>query len=102
MTSRVIAVPDLIDIDSSVRTTLRTMRPLFAKNLPSILARFYDRVRHYDPDSGLFRDGVMQEAIRQQLQHWELIAASEEALDGFGSRAQPLRDLARYVVTRRK
>ena len=32
----------------------------------------------------------------------ELIAASEEALDGFGSRAQPLRDLARYVVTRRK
>jgi len=32
----------------------------------------------------------------------EPIAASQEALDGFGSRAQPLRDLARYVVTRRK
>jgi geranylgeranyl diphosphate synthase type II len=32
----------------------------------------------------------------------ELIAASQEALAGFGSRAQPLRDLARYVVTRRK
>jgi geranylgeranyl diphosphate synthase type II len=32
----------------------------------------------------------------------DLIAASQEALDGFGSRAQPLRDLARYVVTRRK
>jgi geranylgeranyl diphosphate synthase type II len=32
----------------------------------------------------------------------ELVAASQEALDGFGSRAQPLRDLARYVVTRRK
>jgi geranylgeranyl diphosphate synthase, type II len=32
----------------------------------------------------------------------ELIAASQEALDSFGPRAQPLRDLARYVVTRRK
>jgi geranylgeranyl diphosphate synthase type II len=32
----------------------------------------------------------------------ELIAASEEALAGFGPRAQPLRDLARYVVTRRR
>jgi geranylgeranyl diphosphate synthase type II len=32
----------------------------------------------------------------------DLVAASQEALDGFGSRAQPLRDLARYVVTRRK
>jgi geranylgeranyl diphosphate synthase, type II len=32
----------------------------------------------------------------------ELIAASQEALQGFGPRAQPLRELARYVVTRRK
>ena len=32
----------------------------------------------------------------------ELVAASQEVIDGFGSRAQPLRDLARYVVTRRK
>jgi geranylgeranyl diphosphate synthase, type II len=32
----------------------------------------------------------------------ELIAASQEALAGFGPRAQPLRDLARYVVTRRR
>jgi geranylgeranyl pyrophosphate synthase len=31
----------------------------------------------------------------------ELIEASEAALRGFGPRAQPLRDLARYVVTRR-
>ncbi|HXB54841.1 MAG TPA: polyprenyl synthetase family protein [Vicinamibacteria bacterium] len=30
----------------------------------------------------------------------ELIATAQEALAGFGSRAQPLRDLARYVVTR--
>jgi geranylgeranyl diphosphate synthase type II len=30
----------------------------------------------------------------------ELIAAAQEALAGFGPRAQPLRDLARYVVTR--
>ena len=32
----------------------------------------------------------------------ELIAASQEALKGFGPRAQPLRELARYVVTRRR
>jgi len=32
----------------------------------------------------------------------ELIAASHDALEGFGPRAQPLRDLARYVVIRRK
>jgi len=32
----------------------------------------------------------------------ELIAASQEALVAFGPRAQPLRDLARYVVTRRR
>lgn len=32
----------------------------------------------------------------------ELIAASQEALQAFGPRAQPLRDLARYVVTRRR
>jgi geranylgeranyl diphosphate synthase, type II len=32
----------------------------------------------------------------------ELIAASQEALKGFGPRAQPLRDLGRYVITRRR
>ncbi len=32
----------------------------------------------------------------------ELIAASEAALSPFGARAQPLRELARYVVTRRR
>ncbi|HEV7499410.1 MAG TPA: polyprenyl synthetase family protein, partial [Vicinamibacteria bacterium] len=32
----------------------------------------------------------------------ELVAASEESLRGFGPRAQPLRDLARYVVARRR
>jgi len=68
---------DLIDIDQSVRTTLRTMRPFFAKHLPGILARFYDKVRRYEPDSALFKNGVMQEAIRRQLQHWELIAACD-------------------------
>jgi geranylgeranyl diphosphate synthase type II len=31
----------------------------------------------------------------------ELVAASVEALRGFGAKAEPLRDLARYVVTRR-
>jgi farnesyl diphosphate synthase len=32
----------------------------------------------------------------------ELIAASLEALEPFGARAQPLAELARYVVTRRR
>src|SRR5664279_185157 len=68
---------DLIDIDQSMRATLRTMRPFFAKCLPVILAKFYDKVRRYDPDSGLFKNNLMQEAIRLQLQHWELIAASD-------------------------
>jgi len=65
---------DLIEIDPQTRTTLHELRPFFAKALPGILARFYDKVRQYDPDSGLFRDGVMQEAVRRQIHHWELIA----------------------------
>jgi methyl-accepting chemotaxis protein len=68
---------DLIDIDQPMRATLRAMRPLFAKCLPGILPRFYNKVRRYDPDSGLFKNGLMQEAIRQQLQHWELLAACD-------------------------
>ena len=32
----------------------------------------------------------------------ELVEVSQEALQGFGSRAEPLRDLARYVVARRR
>jgi farnesyl diphosphate synthase len=31
----------------------------------------------------------------------ELVVASIDALRGFGTKAEPLRDLARYVVTRR-
>src|ERR1700681_904110 len=64
---------DLLEIDAPTRASLREMRPFFAKSLPGILARFYDKVRHYDPACGIFRDGAMQEAIRMQLQHWELI-----------------------------
>jgi len=40
-------------------------------------------------------DGARQLAL-------ELAAASREALEGFGPRAQPLRELARYVVARRR
>jgi methyl-accepting chemotaxis protein len=35
------------------------------------------KVRHYDPSSGIFKDGTMQEAVRLQLQHWDLIAAGD-------------------------
>src|ERR1700710_186704 len=68
---------DLLQIDEPMRATLREMRPFFAKSLPGILARFYDKVRNSDPASGIFRDGTMQEAIRLQLQHWDLIAACD-------------------------
>src|SRR5438445_9798441 len=68
---------DLLDVDEAMRSTLREMRPFFAKSLPGILARFYDKVRHYDPSSGIFKDGAMQEAIRMQVEHWDLIAAGD-------------------------
>src|SRR6267142_647285 len=65
---------DLLQVDEPMRAALREMRPFFAKSLPGILARYYDKVRHYDPSSGIFKNGTMQEAIRMQLQYWELIA----------------------------
>ena len=68
---------DLLQIDEPMRATLREMRPFFAKSLPGILARFYDKVRQHDPACGIFKDGAMQEAIRMQLQHWDLIAAGD-------------------------
>jgi methyl-accepting chemotaxis protein len=68
---------DLLQVDEPMRATLREMRPFFAKVLPGILTRFYDKVRHYDPACGIFRDGAMQEAIRLQLQHWDLIAVGD-------------------------
>ena len=68
---------DLLGIDEPMRASLREMRPFFARSLPGILARFYDKVRHYDPSSGIFRDGAMQELVRMQLQHWDLIAACD-------------------------
>jgi hypothetical protein len=54
---------DLLQVDEPMRAALREMRPFFAKSLPGILARYYDKVRHYDPSSGIFKNGAMQEAI---------------------------------------
>jgi methyl-accepting chemotaxis protein len=68
---------DLLGFDESMRAGLRDMRPFFAKVLPAILGRFYDKVRHFDPNSGIFKDGAMQEAVRLQLQHWDLIGGSD-------------------------
>ncbi|HEU0084594.1 MAG TPA: protoglobin domain-containing protein, partial [Bradyrhizobium sp.] len=79
---------DLLQIDEPMRASLREMRPFFAKTLPGILQRFYDKVRHYDPASGLFRDGVMQEAIRLQLAHWDLIASGNFGADYHASAAR--------------
>src|SRR5258707_15635679 len=71
---------DLLEIEEPMRAILREMRPFFAKSLPGILARFYDKVRHYDPACGIFKDGAMQEAIRMQLQHWDLIGGGDFGL----------------------
>jgi methyl-accepting chemotaxis protein len=68
---------DLLQVDAPMRAALREMRPIFAKALPGILVRFYDKVRNYDPACGIFRDGAMQEAVRMQLHHWDLIAAGD-------------------------
>ena len=72
---------DLLQIDQPMRASLREMRPFFAKVLPGILARFYDKVRQHDPSSGILRDGAMREAVRMQLQHWDLIASSDFGAD---------------------
>jgi methyl-accepting chemotaxis protein len=79
---------ELLGIDESMRASLREMRPFFAKVLPDILARFYDKVRQYDPSSGIFKDGVMPEAIRLQLQHWDLIGAADFSLPYLSSVAR--------------
>jgi methyl-accepting chemotaxis protein len=73
---------DMIQIDQPVRAALREMRPFFAKVIPGILARFYDRVRHYDPASGISKDSQpVRDAIRQQVAHWDLIGAAEFGAD---------------------
>jgi len=66
---------DLIQIDDATRATLRELQPLLAKTLPGILAKFYDKVRQYDPSCGIFKSpGLVEKAISAQLAHWELIA----------------------------
>lgn len=79
---------DLLGIDEPTRATLREMRPFFAKALPCVLARFYDKVRQYDPSCGIFKEGAVQEAIRLQLQHWDLIGAADFSLPYFSSVAR--------------
>src|SRR5258705_8518792 len=68
---------DLMEMEEPMRATLGEMRPFFARSLPGILARFYDKVRNSDPSSGIFKDGAMQEAVRMQFHLWELIAACD-------------------------
>lgn len=79
---------DLVGLDEPTRASLRQMRPFFASALPDILARFYDKVRQYDPSCGIFREGAMQEAIRMQLQHWNLIGGGDFGLPYISSVAR--------------
>src|ERR1700682_325665 len=92
---------DLLGIEEPMRASLREMRPFFAKSLPGILARFYDKVRNSDPSSGIFKDGAMQEVIRMQVQHWDLMftpaqlmkaVETEVQVPRFGRAAQAARD----------
>ena len=71
---------DLLGIDEPTRATLREMRPFFARVLPDILARFYDKVRQYDPSCGILREDAMRDAVRMQLQHWNLIGGGDFGL----------------------
>lgn len=79
---------DLLGLDAPMRASLREMRPFFASALPDILARYYDKVRLYDPSCGTFRDGAVQEAIRMQLQHWNLIGGGDFGLPYLSSVAR--------------
>ena len=79
---------DLLGLDEPMRASLRQMRPFFARALPDILARFYDKVRQYDPCCGIFRDAAMQEAVRMQLQHWNLIGGADFGLPYISSIAR--------------
>jgi hypothetical protein len=79
---------DLLGLDEPMRANLRQMRPFFARALPDILARFYDKVRQYDPSCGIFRDDAMQEAVRMQLQHWNLIGGGDFGLPYISSIAR--------------
>ena len=73
---------DMIQIDVPVRAALREMRPFFAKVIPGILAQFYDKVRLYDPACGILKDRqLLQDAIRLQVQHWDLIGAGDFGRD---------------------
>src|SRR5512144_679212 len=79
---------DLLGLDEPMRASLREMRPFFASALPGILARYYDKVRQYDPSSSIFRDGAVQEAVRMQLQHWNLIGGGDFGLPYISSIAR--------------
>src|SRR5258708_18831187 len=71
---------DLLGIDEPTRATVGEMGSFFARVVPDILARFYDKVRQYDPSCGIPGEDAMQDAIRMQLQHWNLIGGGEFGL----------------------
>jgi len=69
---------DLIQIDDATKATLRDLRPLLAKCLPGIMTHFYDMVRRYDPECGIFKiPQLVQDAIAMQVAHWDLITAGD-------------------------
>jgi hypothetical protein len=67
---------ELLQIDASMRASLR-MRPFFAKSLPGILARFYDKVGTTILPPRIFNDGAMQDAFAGRCSTGDLIASRD-------------------------
>src|SRR5437870_1658705 len=73
---------DVVQMDTQARAVLREMRPFFAKVIPGILAQFYDKIRLHDPACGILKERhLVQDAIRLQVQHWDLIGAGDFGRD---------------------
>jgi methyl-accepting chemotaxis protein len=67
---------EFIGIDTATRATLRELRPLVAKVLPSILDGFYTHIAKFPRLAGLFRDdATIRRAKQAQIEHWTGIMA---------------------------
>ena len=67
-----------IGMDAATRATLRELRPLIARVMPSILDEFYTHAVTYPEIARLFPDqAIVRRARDMHLKHWNLIAAAE-------------------------
>ena len=60
-----------LGIDAETRTALAEFLPTLQRELPGILARFYDHLRQWPQLAGMFTGGkTMDRARNAQLEHW--------------------------------